>query len=161
MPRQDPNLRHPLQGLGRAAPGGEGHCRRLLRSAGYDLRRPVSDIIGFAEHHAEALYRLGQEKFGTLPVVDLTARGGRPFPQPPDGFLYARCAVVAGRAVWESVFSDVDEFVPYTSTERDGEWLLYVPDEAYEPATGKEWDRTTRHCVESCSDRDGRPDMPD
>lgn len=54
-------------------------------------------------------------------------------------FLYARYAVVAaGRAMWESVFSDTGKFAPYTSTECDGERLLYVPDEAYELATGKE-----------------------
>lgn len=135
------------------------NCRRLAEELS---RRPVSDIIGFAERHAEALYRLDQEKFGTLPVIDLTARDGRHFPQSSDGFLYARCAVVAaGRAVWESVFSDTEKFVPYTSTERDGEWLLYVPDEAYELATGKEWDRTTRYCFESYSNRDGWPDMLD
>ncbi|MGW4055545.1 hypothetical protein ACWENA_32455 [Streptomyces sp. NPDC004779] len=69
--------------------------------------------------------------------------------------------VAAGRAVRESVFSDTVTFVPYTSTERDGEWLLYVPDEAYEPATGKERDRTPRSCFESYSNRDGWPDMLD
>ncbi|WP_244224014.1 hypothetical protein [Streptomyces tirandamycinicus] len=53
------------------------NCRRLAQELS---RRPVSYIIGFAERHAEALYRLNQEKFGTLPVIDLTARDGRPFP---------------------------------------------------------------------------------
>ncbi|MGW6390144.1 DUF4240 domain-containing protein [Streptomyces sp. NPDC055103] len=74
--------------------------------------------MGFAERHAEALYRLDQEQFGTLPVANMKRRNGSPFPQSDDGFLYARCAVVAaGQAVWESAFSDVDEFAPYTSTE--------------------------------------------
>ncbi|KAA6218132.1 DUF4240 domain-containing protein [Streptomyces filamentosus] len=135
----------------------EESCHRLAEELS---RRPVSDIIGFAERHAEALHRLDQEKFGILPVIDMTPPGGRPFPQSADGFLYSRCAVVAaGRAVWESVFSDPDEFAPFTSTERDGEWLLYVPDEAYERATGKEWDHTTRYCYESCSNEDGWPDL--
>ncbi|MER5309881.1 DUF4240 domain-containing protein [Streptomyces sp. NPDC002773] len=137
----------------------EESCQRLAEELS---RRPVSDIIGFAERHAEALYRLDQEKFGTLPVVDLTARFGSPFPQSSDVFLYARCAVVAaGQAVWESVFFDVEKFVPYTSSERDGEWLLYVPDTAYELATGEEWDRSTRYCSESYSNRDGWPDLRD
>ncbi|MFJ5075639.1 DUF4240 domain-containing protein [Streptomyces sp. NPDC088553] len=137
----------------------EESCQRLAEELS---RHPVSDIIGFAERHAEALYRLDQEKFGTLPVVDLTARFGSPFPQSSDVFLYARCAVVAaGQAVWESVFFDADKFTPYTSSERDGEWLLYVPDTAYELATGAEWDRSTRYCVESYSNRDGWPDLRD
>ncbi|MFJ8133932.1 DUF4240 domain-containing protein [Streptomyces hydrogenans] len=82
----------------------QANCRLLAEELS---RRPVADIIGFAERHAEALYRLDQEKFGTVPVVDLTARFGNPFPQSSDVFLYARCAAVAaGQAVWESVFKD-------------------------------------------------------
>ncbi|RVU27639.1 DUF4240 domain-containing protein [Streptomyces antnestii] len=135
----------------------QASCQRLAEELS---RRSVPDIIGFAERHAEALYRLDQEKFGTLPVADMTGRNGTPFPQCADGFLYARCAVVAaGQAVWEGVFFDVDKFAPYTSTECDGEWLLYVPDQAYELATGKEWDRSTRYRCESYSNRDGWPHM--
>ncbi len=61
--------------------------------------------------------------------------------------------------MWESVFSDADKFAPYTSSERDGEWLLYVPDKAYELATGKKWNHATRYCSESYSNRDGWPDL--
>ncbi|MET9849286.1 DUF4240 domain-containing protein [Streptomyces ossamyceticus] len=130
-------------------------CQRLAAELS---RRSVPDIVCFAERHAEALYRLDQEKFGMLPVAGMTGRDGTPFPQSGDGFLYARCAVVAaGQAVWEGVFFDVDKFAPYTSTEFDGEWLLYVPDRAYELATGKEWDRSTRYCFESYSNRGGWP----
>ncbi len=46
---------------------------------------------------------------------------------------------------------------PYTSLAYDGERLLYIPDEAYELATGKEWHRATRYCYESFSNRDGWP----
>ncbi|NXY95689.1 DUF4240 domain-containing protein [Streptomyces sp. BR123] len=135
----------------------QASCRRLAEELG---RRSVHDIIGFAELHAEALYRLDQEKFGTLPVADLSDRDGRSFPQSADQFLYTRFAVVAaGQAVWEGVFFDVDKFAPYTSTEYDGEWLLYVPDRAYELATGKQWDRTTRYCFETFSNRDGWPHL--
>ncbi|MET9619386.1 DUF4240 domain-containing protein [Streptomyces sp. NPDC006464] len=140
---------------------GEATLESCQRLAEVLSRRSVPDIIGFAERHAEALYRLDQEKFGTLPVVDLTARDGRPFPQSSDVFLYTRCAVVAaGQAVWESVFFDVDKFAPYTSSECDGEWLLYVPDKAYELATGREWNRLTRYSFESYSNKDGWPDLP-
>jgi hypothetical protein len=135
----------------------EESCQRLAEELS---RRSVPDIIGFAERHAEALYRLDQEKFGTLPVVDMTLRDGRPFPQSSDVFLYTRCAVVAaGQAVWESVFFDVGKFAPYTSSECDGEWFLYVPDKAYELATGEKLDRVTRYCFESYSNRDGWPDL--
>ncbi|MFE7712128.1 DUF4240 domain-containing protein [Streptomyces sp. NPDC057486] len=137
----------------------EKSCQRLAEELS---RRSVPDIFGFAERHAEALYRLDQEKFGTLPVVNLTLRNSSPFPQSADVFLYTRCAVVAaGQAVWESVFFDTDKFAPYTSTEYDGEWLLYVPDKAYELATGEEWDRSTRYCFESYSNRDGWPQLRD
>ena len=133
------------------------NCQRLAEELSH---RSVPEIIGFAERHAEALYRLDQEKFGTLPVADMTEMGGRPFPQSSDSFLYARCAVVAaGQDVWESVFFDTNRFAPYTSTEYDGEWLLYVPDKAYELATGEEWDRETRYCFETCSNKDGWPDL--
>ncbi|MFF0275151.1 DUF4240 domain-containing protein [Streptomyces sp. NPDC004330] len=132
-------------------------CGRLIEELS---NRPVAEIIGFAERHAEAVYRLDQEKFGTLPVADMTDRDGSPFPQSSDVFLYTRCAVVAaGRTVWESVFSDVDAYAPYTSTEYDGEWLLSVPDRAYELATGTEWNRSTRYCAESYSNLDGWPHL--
>ncbi|MEU8981001.1 DUF4240 domain-containing protein [Streptomyces sp. NPDC048309] len=135
----------------------EASCLRLAEELS---RRLVPDIIRFAERHVEALYRLDLEKFGMLPVADMTDRNGESFPQSADVFLYARCAVVAaGRAVWEGVFFDVDKFVPYTSTRFDGEWLLYVPDQAYELATGKEWDHSTWYCSESYSNRNGWPDL--
>ncbi|MFD4582895.1 DUF4240 domain-containing protein [Streptomyces sp. NPDC087659] len=135
----------------------ETGCQRLAEELG---SRPVSDIQGFAERLAEALYRLDQEKFGLLPVVDLTTPDGGPFPQSGDVFLYTRCAVVAaGQSVWESVFFDVAKFAPFTASEYDGESLLYVPDQAYELATGQEWQRQTRYCFESYSNRDGWPHL--
>ncbi|WP_329265520.1 DUF4240 domain-containing protein [Streptomyces sp. NBC_01478] len=135
----------------------QASCRRLAEELS---RRSVPDIIGFAERHAEALYRLDQEKFGTLPVADMTGRNGGPLPQSADGFLYARCAVVAaGQAAWEGAFFDADKFAPYTSAECEGEWLLYVPDRAYELATRKEWDRSTPYCFESYSNKDGWPNL--
>jgi hypothetical protein len=132
-------------------------CRRLAQELSH---RPVPEITGFAERLAEALYRLDQEKFGLLPVADMTTRDGAPFPQSGDCFLYARCAVVAaGRAVYESVFFDESKFAPFTATTYDGEWLLYVPDDAYELATGEEWHRLTRYDFESYSNSDGWPHL--
>lgn len=135
----------------------QASCERLV---GHLSRRPVPEILGFAEWLAEALYRIDQEKFGLLPVVDLTTREGEPFPQSGDVFLYARCAVVAaGRAVWESVFFDSAKFAPYTATTYDGEPLLYVSDQAYERATGREPQGMTRYCYESYSNPDGWPGL--
>ncbi|MET8403511.1 DUF4240 domain-containing protein [Streptomyces sp900116325] len=135
----------------------EASCRRLAEELG---NRPVPEIIGFADRHAEALYRLDQEKFGVLPAVNMTDRIGSPSPQSADHFLYTRCAVVAaGRAAWEDVFFDVDKFVPFPSTQYDGEWLLHVPGQAYELATGQAWDRSTRYCFETFSNKDGWPHL--
>ncbi|MBP0449161.1 DUF4240 domain-containing protein [Kitasatospora sp. RG8] len=131
----------------------ETGCERLTEvlAAG-----PVGQIIGFGERLAEALYRLDQEEFGTLPVTGMERPGGEPFAQSDDGFLYARAAVVAaGRAVYESVFGEPDRFAPFTA--RHCEELLYVHEDAYEQATGEEWDRLTRYDYESCSNRDGWP----
>ncbi|WP_028802732.1 DUF4240 domain-containing protein [Streptomyces sp. 142MFCol3.1] len=137
----------------------QADCGRLTEELS---RRSVPDIVGFAERQAEALYRLDQERFGTLPVVDLTARFGSPFLQSADVFLYTRCAVVAaGRDVWESVFFDTDKFVPYTASEYDGESLLYVPGEAYELAVGEKWHHLTRYSYETCSNPDGWPHLRD
>jgi hypothetical protein len=67
--------------------------------------------------------------------------------------------VAAGRAVWEAVFFNVDQFAPYTASTHEGESLLYVPDRAYELATGEEWDRSTRYCFETFSNLDGWPHL--
>ncbi len=84
------------------------------------------------------------------------SRPGGPFPQSGDHFLYSRCAVVAaGREVYESVFEDSARFSPFTATTMEGESLLYVAQQAYERATGEEWDRATRYSFESYSNRDG------
>ncbi|MEU6238233.1 DUF4240 domain-containing protein [Kitasatospora sp. NPDC047058] len=134
----------------------EAGCERLTEvlAAG-----PVGEIIGFGERLAEALYRIDQEVFGVLPVAGLSD-GGSPLPQSDDGFLYARAAAVAaGRRTYESVFGAPDRFAPFTA--RHCEELLYVHEEAYERATGEEWDRLTRYDYETCSNRDGWPGLDD
>ncbi|MFF2097674.1 sigma-70 domain-containing protein [Streptomyces sp. NPDC058202] len=70
---------HPVE----ASVRGDGRCRQgsgLWREAS---RRSVPDVIGFAERHAEALYRLDQEMFGALPVADPTGRNGGPVMMSP------------------------------------------------------------------------------
>ncbi|MGW4651832.1 DUF4240 domain-containing protein [Kitasatospora sp. NPDC004289] len=131
--------------------GFEEACTRLTETL---AREPVGQIIGFGERLAEALYRLDQEQFGTLPI------DGSPFPQSDDHFLYTRAAVVvAGRDVYEGVFYDPERFAPFTT--RQCELLLYVHEEAFEQVTGTEWDRLTRYDYESCSNRDGWPELRD
>ncbi|MEZ0091014.1 hypothetical protein ABH925_002173 [Streptacidiphilus sp. EB129] len=48
-------------------------------------------------------------------------------------------------------------FAPFTATTLEGEWLLYVAQNAYELVTGEEWDRRTRYSFGSYSNRDGWP----
>ncbi|MGW7440322.1 DUF4240 domain-containing protein [Streptomyces sp. NPDC054849] len=135
--------------------GVEDACARLAKVL---AREPVAQIIGFGERLAESLYRLDQEAFGTLSVVGMELSDGSPFPQSDDGFLYARAAVVAtGRQTYEGVFGHPERFAPFTA--RQCESLLYVHEEAFEQATGAEWDRDTRYSYESCSNKDGWPDL--
>ncbi|MFD0273998.1 hypothetical protein ACFVHB_08785 [Kitasatospora sp. NPDC127111] len=49
--------------------------------------------------------------------------------------------------------------VPVMAWARHCEELLSVHEEAYESATGEEWDRLTRDDYESCSNRDGWPGL--
>ncbi|MER8101468.1 DUF4240 domain-containing protein [Kitasatospora sp. NPDC094016] len=133
----------------------ETACARLTEVL---AREPLGQIIGFGERLAEALHRLDQEQFGTLPITGAVLPDGSPFPQSSDHFLYARAAVVvAGRDVYESVFHDPERFAPFTA--RQCEPLLYVHEEAFELVTGTEWDRLTRYDYESCSNADGWPEL--
>ncbi|MFB7470424.1 DUF4240 domain-containing protein [Kitasatospora sp. NPDC056184] len=135
--------------------GVEEGCSRLTELLSGE---PADQIIGFGERLAEALYRLDQEQFGTLPIFGKVLPDGSPFPQSDDHFLYTRAAVVAaGRDAYEGVFDGPERFTPFTA--RQCEQLLYVHEEAFEQATGREWDRLTRYDYESCSNRDGWPDL--
>ncbi|MFF3002147.1 DUF4240 domain-containing protein [Kitasatospora sp. NPDC057940] len=133
----------------------ETGCARLTEVLACE---PLGQIIGFGERLAEALHRLDQEQFGTLPITGAVLPDGSPFPQSSDHFLYTRAAVVAaGRDVYESMFHDPDRFAPFTA--RQCEPLLYVHEEAFELVTGTEWDRLTRYDYESCSNADGWPEL--
>lgn len=135
--------------------GFEDACGRLAEILS---REPVGQIIGFGERLAEALHRLDQADFGTLPVLGMESDDGSPFPQSDDGFLYSRAAVVAaGRQTYESVFGHPERFAPFTALHC--EELLYVHEEVFEQVTGTEWDRLTRYDYESCSNTDGWPDL--
>ncbi len=130
-------------------------CERLTDAL---AAGPVEEIVGFGERFAEALYRLDREEYGTRPAVDPDDPDAEPVPLSDDGFLYARAAVVAaGRAAYERVLADPALFTAHSF--RSGESLLYVHEEAYEAATGEEWDHDTRYDYESCSNRAGWPNL--
>lgn len=140
---------------GETCQGLEEACARLTEVL---AREPVGQIIGFGERLAEALYRLDQEVFGTLPVFGMELPDGSPFPQSDDSFLYSRAAVVAaGRRAYESVFGHPERFAPFTA--RQCELLLYMHEETFEQVTGAQWDRLTRYSYESCSNEDGWPEL--
>lgn len=102
---------------------------------------PVRVVTGFAEQLSWALYRLDRRELGQ----DLSG----------DAFLYTRCAVVAGREVFEGVLQDPEAFALFATDLIWAESLLYTPDHAYERITGEEWDRNTRYSYESYSNTDG------
>ncbi|MFD3450684.1 hypothetical protein ACFWVC_00695 [Streptomyces sp. NPDC058691] len=59
--------------------------------------------------------------------------------------------------MFESVFHDPEWFAPFTG--QRCELLLYVHEEALKQATGTQWDRLTRYDYESCSYKDGLPEL--
>ena len=121
--------------------GPDPGARRLAAALTKTLSTgPVFRVIGFAEQLSWALYRLDRREYGA-------EHSG-------DSFLYARAAAVAaGRTVYESVLADPTQFAQFASNW--AEYLLYVPDKAYEHLTGEEWDRSTRYSYESYSNPDG------
>lgn len=107
----------------------------------------IQEGVGLQRHQPRAARRRGSSD-------------GSSFPQSDDGFLYSRAAVVAvGREAYESVFGHPERFAPFTA--RRGEELLYVHEAAFEQVTGLEWDRPTRYDYESCSNKDGWPELRD
>ncbi|MFE7558269.1 DUF4240 domain-containing protein [Kitasatospora sp. NPDC057500] len=126
-------------------------CERLAEAL---AAGPVEEIVGFGERLAEALHRLDRREYGTQQAANPDDPDDAPAPLSTDGFLYARAAVVAsGRAAYERVLADPAAFARYSF--RSGERLLHPHEEAYESATGEEWDRLTRYDYESCSNQEG------
>ncbi|WP_235023629.1 DUF4240 domain-containing protein [Streptomyces sp. WAC05374] len=116
-----------------------------IATSSASARRPVADVLGFAEQLSWALYRLDREEYGDA----LSS----------DQFLYTRAAVVAaGRQEYESVLRDPQRFTPYADGLVRAEALLHVADNAYEQLTGEEWDRGTRYGYESYANTAGWTD---
>jgi Protein of unknown function (DUF4240) len=113
--------------------------------------RGAEEIVAFADLLAEQLYRLDMARLASMPAVNTGIE------QSNDTFLYNRCAVViAGKDAVERVLSDAIDFVPFTdSSASSSEALLYVAEEAYEQATGLEWEHSTPHSYETGTNPDG------
>lgn len=132
-------------------------CERLTEVL---ATRSKSTIVGFADRLAEALYRLDRADLAALPYIDAADRQGVPVPMTSDGFLYARCGVVAaGREAYAHVLADSSVFCSYTAAEFDGEALLFVAGDAWEDLTGRPWDHEEPFDYETGSNPDGWPGL--
>ncbi|MEU7851799.1 DUF4240 domain-containing protein [Micromonospora parva] len=107
---------------------------------------PVERIIGFAETLAFNLYQLDRRVLAqaVFPGADRLS---------DDGFLYARCAVVvAGPAALAAVLADPAAFERFTTVEAaHAESILDVPSNAYQKATGQEWEHVEEYDYETGS----------
>lgn len=100
--------------------------------------RPINEITAFADHLAVVVH-----------AIDTPAHAAH-VPGGPEAFLAARCAVVAaGRVTYERVFADPPSIARHASP--GAEWLLAVPANAYERATGLAWTHEPPVSVETGS----------
>jgi hypothetical protein len=107
---------------------------------------PRHELEGFEDTLAQKLYALDGRPFAraTGPLELVSA----------DGFLYARCFVVAqGREHYESVLRD-PERMP-SSLDDWFEAILYAASQAFETQTGEEWDYAPPVCYETGSNGRG------
>ncbi|MET7963609.1 DUF4240 domain-containing protein [Micromonospora zamorensis] len=107
---------------------------------------PVERIIDFAEALAFKLHQLDRRVLAqaVFPGADRLS---------DDDFLYARCAVVvAGPAAMAAVLADAAAFERFTTVEAaHADSILDVPSNAYQKATGKEWDHVEEYDYETGS----------
>lgn len=105
----------------------EGAVEPLIEAL---AERDPDDILAFEDHLAQALYDIDGRAF-----ADATGESGRS----GDGFLYARCYVVAcGRKFYESVRADPSRMPD--SIDQWCEALLSVAPQAWAQATGQDED---------------------
>ncbi|MDG4837271.1 DUF4240 domain-containing protein [Micromonospora sp. WMMD967] len=107
---------------------------------------PVERIVGFAETLAWKLYQLDRRALAQAvpPGADHLS---------DDGFLYARCAVVvAGPTAFDAVLADPAAFARFTTVEAaHADSILDVPSNAYQKATGREWEHVEEYDYETGS----------
>jgi hypothetical protein len=131
--------------LGRPATDPEAQDQGLERLVEALSHWTRTDIKRFAESLAEHLYRLD------------TRAHGEASDNSDDGFLYARCGVVAeGRERYEAILANASQFP--ADAEFEFESLLYAAGMAYERKTGDELEYDTGYCYETGSNLDGWPD---
>ncbi|GAB7042715.1 MULTISPECIES: DUF4240 domain-containing protein [Catenuloplanes] len=100
--------------------------------------RPVNEITAFADHLAVVVH-----------AIDTPAHASF-VPGGAEAFLAARCAVVAaGRETYLRVFGDPPAIAEFASP--GAEWLLAVPANAFERATGLAWTHEPPVSVETGS----------
>jgi len=112
--------------------------------------RSIEEILEFEEILAQKLYTLDTnahaEQIGEEAYVDENNYFS------VDGFLYARCVVVAnGKSLYESVVSDPKSF----PKDLEFETLLRIGAIAYERKTGKEYNHITKVSYETYSNKEG------
>ncbi|WP_460433158.1 DUF4240 domain-containing protein [Angustibacter speluncae] len=115
---------------------------------------PRRRIQRFDDALARALHALDLYALAVQPVQEPDDATEAVTPLSDDGFLYARCAVVAsGRRRYEQVLDDPNTFAGIWST--DGEALLDAAGEAWERLTGREWEHDPPVSVETGSNPAG------
>jgi hypothetical protein len=113
-------------------------------------KRPVEDIIAFHELLAEKLFALDTREYAKH--IGEYAYHGPADLFSADGFLYARCAVVANGQFFYEWVLDKPERMPKNS---EFEMLLAVARRAFEQKTGTEWNHMPRVSYETFSNRAG------
>jgi len=104
------------------------------------------EIIAFEEILAKKLYDLDRRD------IARACYGGEDEQISGDDFLYSRCVVVAnGKEFFDQVMADPNEM----PTDMEFESLLYLGQNAYELATGKEWNHITKYSYETLSNTGG------
>lgn len=110
---------------------------------------PIRHIFEFADLLSEKLFVLDARKYA-LYIGEDSWSSNRYFSV--DNFLYARCCVVAnGRDTYKKVLQDPTQMPKDLTFEE----LLYIPSEAYERKTGKQYDYTPEYPIETYSNQAG------
>lgn len=107
----------------------------------------IRHIFEFADLLSEKLYALDGRKYA-MHIGEDSWSPDRYFSV--DNFLYARCCVIAnGKEMYEKVLNDPTQ-MPKDLT---FETLLYLPSEAYQRKSGKQYDYTPAYPIETYSNQ--------
>lgn len=128
-----------------------GEDEKVLQPALQELtKREVSDIELFQEVLAHKLYQLDTKEHAKN--IGKHSYDEKEQYVSADGFLYARCAAVAGgKEVYERALSHPAKM----PKDIEFEYLLYLPMLAYELKTGEEWKYSTKVSFETYTNIEG------